>query len=219
MPGATATEEPTLTDIGGGSGDFGGSEDGRGRGGDKGGARAIPQRTYLVGVLAGVAAIVMFFASLASAFIVRKGAAGDWQPIELPRILWFNTLVLLASSATIEKARRCLSEPRLSSFRRWWAFTTALGLSFLTGQLLAWRQLARAGVYLASNPSSSFFYLLTGAHGLHLLGGVVALVYVAVRSWQHSRMTRSTAAEAASIYWHGMDGLWVFLFFLLYLGG
>ena len=217
MPGTTATEELEVTDIGGRGRGFGGSDDGGGRGGN-GGARAVPQRTYLIGILVGVAAILMFFVALASAYIVRKGAAGDWQPIELPRVLWFNTLVLLVSSATIEKARRQLREVGLSSFRGWWAVTTVLGVTFLAGQVLAWRQLARAGVYLATNPSSSFFYVLTGAHGLHLMGGVVALLYVALRSWQHSRMTRSTAAEVTSIYWHCMDGLWVLVFILLQLG-
>jgi len=89
---------------------------------------------------------------------------------------------------------------------------------FLVGQLVAWRQLAAGGIFLATNPASSFFYLLTAAHGLHLLGGIVALFYVPFRAWHRSRITQSTAAELTSIYWHFMDGLWVFLFLLLNLG-
>jgi cytochrome c oxidase subunit 3 len=89
---------------------------------------------------------------------------------------------------------------------------------FLAGQFIAWRQLAREGVFLVTNPSSSFFYVLTAAHGLHLLGGILALVYVSRRNWQRARITQATATDVASIYWHCMDGLWVFLFALLYLG-
>jgi cytochrome c oxidase subunit 3 len=88
----------------------------------------------------------------------------------------------------------------------------------LGGQLIAWRQLAGQGVFLVTNPSSSFFYVLTAAHGLHLVGGILALLYVSQRNWQRSRMSLGTAADVASIYWHFMDGLWVFLLALLYLG-
>ena len=93
-----------------------------------------------------------------------------------------------------------------------------LGVLFLAGQLVAWRQFMHEGVYLATNPSSSFFYLLTAAHGIHLLGGIIALVVVGWRSWENTRVTRSTATEMAAIYWHFMDGLWIFLFLLLMLG-
>jgi len=88
----------------------------------------------------------------------------------------------------------------------------------LAGQVIAWRQLAAQGVFLVTNPSSSFFYVLTAAHGLHLVGGVVALLYVSSRNWRRSRISQVTATDVASIYWHFMDGLWVFLFALLYLG-
>jgi len=90
---------------------------------------------------------------------------------------------------------------------------------FLVGQYLAWRQLAAAGVYVATNPSSSFFYLLTGAHGAHLLGGVLALGYVATRAWlDRAWLRRRAAVEATAIYWHSMDGLWIFVLLLLVVG-
>jgi cytochrome c oxidase subunit 3 len=125
---------------------------------------------------------------------------------------------LLASSVTIEVARRHRHQGDVAGFRRWWAFTTALGALFVAGQLLAWRQLAGQGVFLATNPSSSFFYVLTALHALHLTGGILALFYVAFRRWQRSRITQTIAADLASIYWHFMDGLWLFLLALLYLG-
>ena len=216
MPGTVIEDvEVTHAGQGGGTGMPGGGDDG---GGSGGGLPAIPQRAYFTAISMGLGAILMFFMALTSSYIVRKGLGGDWQALRLPSILWLNTLVLLASSGTIEFARRHLSAGEPAAFRRWWGITTALGGLFLLGQLQAWRQLVAAGVYLASNPSSSFFYLLTAAHGVHLLGGIAALLYVAFRAWRRSRITQSTAAEVTSIYWHFMDGLWVFLFLLLQLG-
>ena len=218
MPG-TVTEEVELIDAGRGDSPppHGGGDDGS----SGGGAAAVPRRAYFTGISLGLAAILMFFMALTSSYIVRKGLGGDWQPVRLPTILWLNTLVLLASSATIEVARRQVAAAALGSFRRWWALTTGLGILFLVGQVQAWRQLAAAGVFLASNPASSFFYVLTAAHGLHLLGGIAALVCVAFRAWPAvagSRITQGTAAELTAIYWHFMDGLWIFLFLLLHLG-
>jgi cytochrome c oxidase subunit 3 len=217
MP-ATLTDELGLLHSGKGGGTrppAGGDDDG---GSGHAGRAGVPRRAYFTGVSLGLAAILMFFMALTSSYIVRKGLGSDWQTVRLPRILWLNTLVLLASSATIEVARRKLAAGATEAFRLWWALTTGLGLVFLLGQVTAWRQLAAAGVYLASNPASSFFYVLTAAHGAHLLGGIVALLYVTFRAWQRSRITQGTAAELTSIYWHFMDGLWVFLFLLLYLG-
>ena len=93
-----------------------------------------------------------------------------------------------------------------------------MGFLFVAGQLVAWRQLAVQGVYIASNQASSFFYIFTGAHGVHLLGGVAALVFVLLRNFEKSQISVSLAAELTSYYWHFMDGLWIFLFVLLYFG-
>ncbi|MGH9742160.1 MAG: cytochrome c oxidase subunit 3, partial [Candidatus Acidiferrum sp.] len=93
-----------------------------------------------------------------------------------------------------------------------------LGVLFLIGQLVAWRQLVDAGFYLASNQASSFFYIFTGLHGLHLLGGICALLFVSFRKFERASVSRAVAAEIVSYYWHFMDGLWIFLFALLYFG-
>lgn len=198
----------------------GGLPPGGNSGGDdgRGSPNSIPRRAYMTGITVTIGAILMFFMALTSAFIVRRGTGTDWQAFGLPRILWANTLVLLASSATLEMARRQLARGATQAFRNLWALTTGLGLLFVVGQLLAWRQLRGAGVYLNSNPSSSFFYLLTAAHGLHLLGGILALLFVAFRSWRRSRTTQAIGAEMAGVYWHFLDGLWVFLLLLLSLG-
>jgi cytochrome c oxidase subunit 3 len=220
---AAATEELELIETGGGGVALppldGGGDDGR-----RWPSPEVSRRAFTTGVQLGLAAIVMFFMSLTSAYIVRKGLGTDWQATEMPRVLWLNTLVLLASSATIELARRrntakpLTAEAREERFSRWWTATIALGILFLVGQLFAWRQLSAAGLFLRTNPSSSFFYVLTAAHGLHLAGGIFALLYVAFRNWKRSRITQETAADLAALYWHFMDGLWLFLFALLTLG-
>ena len=217
MPGIVAEELDLHVErgFGGGNpphGNAGGGDDGRG------GGRSIPRRAYITGITLAVAAIMMFFMALTSSYIVRKGTGTDWQAFGMPRILWANTVILLLSSLTLEMARRQLARGVMSAFRNLWALTTGLGLLFVGGQLMAWHQLRAAGVYLSTNPSSSFFYVFTAAHGLHLLGGIFALLFVAFRSWQRSRTTQAIGAEVAGIYWHFLDGLWVFLLLLLSLG-
>lgn len=182
------------------------------------GAARVPQRTYVTGMTVALGGILMFFAALASACIVRKEfPSSDWQPLVIAhsfgRILWLDTLILLASSVTLLHARRRFLAEDEAGFRHWWGVTAVLGVFFLGGQLLAWRQLFAAGVHLVTNPSSSFFYVFTAAHALHLLGGVVALLAVALRLPR--RLTRATAVEVVGIYWHFMDGIWLLLFLLL----
>lgn len=216
MSGSAILDEIEIVDSGKGGGipPRGGGDDDRS---DGNGRSPFSSRRYFTAISLGLVAIVMFFMALTSAYIVRKGLGGDWQPVRLPSLLWINTAVLLASSVTIEVARRRASG-RLKSFRRWWALTTLLGVAFLAGQVIAWRQLVHAGFYLKSNPANSFFYMLTASHGVHLAGGIIALLYVAFRVWERAKISRDAAAELASIYWHFMDGLWVFLLILLNLG-
>jgi cytochrome c oxidase subunit 3 len=219
MPGAPTIDdfEIIIEDIGGGGGKQppAGGDDGDG---DKRRRPGPPSsRRYYTAVTLGIVSILMFFMALASAFIIRK-ASIDWVPVRLPAVLWANTVILLASSLTMERARRKLAAADLGGFRKLWRATTGLGLLFLIGQLVAWRQLVTQGVYVSTNPASSFFYIFTAAHGLHLLGGVGALLYVLFRAFEKTRLSRTVAAEVTSYYWHFMDGLWVFLLALLYLG-
>lgn len=219
MPGTPVLDDVELIIDDRGKG--GGTSPPAGGDDDAGGGRGTTPpsaRRYYTGISLGLVAILMFFMALASAYIVRKGFGNDWFQVPLPNILWANTGILLASSLTIELARRRLDNGDRSGFRTLWMVTTGFGALFLLGQLLAWRQLAAAGAYLSSNPASSFYYTLTAAHGVHLLGGIAALVYVAARHFERAKVTRAVAAEIASIYWHFMDGLWVFLMALLYLG-
>jgi cytochrome c oxidase subunit III len=176
----------------------------------------VPARTYRTGMWMALVAIVMLFAAFTSAMIVRKGASSDWAAIALPRILYFNTLILLGSSVAFEFSRRALSAGKGRDFKLWLNVTTILGVMFIGGQLIAWRELAMHGVYLSTNPSSSFFYLLTAAHGLHLLGGVGALFYLVLRAPRlASGLKKRVAVDVTAIYWHFMDGLWIYLLLLL----
>ena len=238
-PPKPETHREPGTSVPGGRGRNGGNGLGGlgGYGGGEGGGERVwrtPARAYHTGMWMALAAIVMLFAAFTSALVVRKGMSNDWVRTGLPRILYLNTVVLLASSVTFELARRSLKDRDVSTaaargFTTWLYLTLALGLAFIAGQLLAWHELAVRGVYLATNPSSSFFYLLTAAHGIHLLGGICALAYVVWRapkivgfvvapaSGRHTGATsRATVAlDLTALYWHFMDGLWVYLLVLL----
>lgn len=226
MAGTSTTPdiELIIEDIGGGGGvgrPPGGGDDGDNNSDDNTKRRnpgPPSPRRYYTGIAVGIVSILMFFMALASAFLVRRGTSTDWRPVHLPAILWLNTAILLGSSATLEFARRRLSLFDASGFRKLWTLTTGLGGLFLVGQFIAWRQLAAQGVFIASNPASSFFYIFTAAHALHLFGGIAALLFVSLRKFERAKISLLTASEIVSYYWHFMDALWVFLLALLYLG-
>jgi cytochrome c oxidase subunit 3 len=187
-------------------------------------APASPART---GVWIGIAAITMSFAAYTSALVVRQGAAPDWRHFGLPPILFLNTPLLLASSGTLELGRRRISrEAALGAALgaastpqgvHWLFLTLGLGLLFVAGQVAAWRELAAQGLFLSTDPSSAFFYVLTALHALHLLGGVAALGYVLVRLHGSSARPSQAALGAAALYWHFMGVLWLYLLLVLAL--
>jgi cytochrome c oxidase subunit 3 len=166
-------------------------------------------------------AITMMFAAFTSALVVRKGSSQDWQTFPLPTILYFNTLLLAASSATLEIASRRIatfmggSKTGSGNPATWLYITMFLGLLFVAGQYLAWRDLRAEGLYLATNPSSSFFYLLTAVHALHVLGGLGGLLYV-LRKLSKSILRRNQVVATAR-YWHFMGVLWLYLLLLLWI--
>lgn len=166
-----------------------------------------------------IASICMSFAAFTSALIVRQGAAADWRHITLPSVLFFSTLMLLASSFTLDVARRRIAaymngtEKDASVPKLWLYATLGLGLLFVAGQYMAWLQLRSQGLYLATNPNSSFFYVLTAIHALHVMGGLGGLLRV-IRKFGQSTLRRSTLT-ATSYYWHFMGVLWIYLFVLL----
>jgi cytochrome c oxidase subunit 3 len=172
------------------------------------------------GIWVGLAAITMTFAAFTSALIVRQGAAPDWRHFTLPSVLYLNTLIIFASSVALEIARRRIAvfmsaKTLVANPARWLYVTLFLGFLFVAGQYAAWLQLKSQGLYLATNPSSSFFYVLTAAHAVHLLGGLGGLVRV-ISKLNNGTLRRSTL-DATSYYWHFMDVLWVYLLLLLWI--
>jgi cytochrome c oxidase subunit 3 len=193
-----------------------------------------------IGLGAGAVGIGIFFLARASAYLVRQGSGptldryghevGGWKPLELPQILWLNTALLLVSSVTAELARRQMfHEPALMqewlgmgrpTQRRtlpWIGITLVLGLGFLAGQYAAWMQMNFMGWYVKTNPSSSFFFILTGAHAAHLIGGLTALTWAALATALGRPMeTRQVATDISAWYWHYMGLLWIGILSLMY---
>jgi cytochrome c oxidase subunit III len=201
-------------------------------------------RRARLGLGVGLTGIVMIFVSFTSAYIVRQGLptfdprtntlVHDWLPVRLPGLLLINTCVLLISSVTMALARRQVArEAALAQIASipgvslghenkipWLALTVALGLGFLTGQWIVWRELAASGFYVSTSPSSSFVYLLTGMHGVHLLGGVFALLVAGAASVLRRPLeSRFIVLDVTGWYWHFMAFLWIYVLCLLEFAG
>ncbi len=187
-----------------------------------------PSQKSETGMWVAVSAIGMSFAAFTSAMFVRQDSSTDWQHFQLPHVLYLNTLILIASSVTLEFSRQrfaAISDAAghaaasakilLANGIYWLYLTSALGLLFVLGQLLAWRDLVAQGLFLATNPSSSFFYLFTALHAVHLLGGMGGLFYVLRKLVRNGGVAGTSGLSAFSIYWHFMDLLWVYLLLLL----
>ena len=218
-----------------------------GGGGDGGRSDGSPDyasrlRRARLGLAVAIAPIVMLFVSFTSAYIVRKGLptldektntyVRDWTPVNLPiALLLVNTGLLLCSSIAAELARRQITrQAALDSVGSipgvslgpgkglpWLGITVVLGGGFLTGQWIAWHLLAERGVYLATSASSAFVYLLTATHAVHLLGGMLVLLYAATVSLlQKPVAARRIVVDVTAWYWHFMFLLWVYIFALLW---
>lgn len=197
-------------------------------------------RRARLGMAVAVIGIVMVFVSFTSAYVVRQGMPSfdpranslvhEWFPVPLPRLLLINTFVLLLSSAAMELARRqtgrqvvlaqATAIPGVSLGEEkqipWLALTALLGIIFLAGQWMVWRELAARGYYLATSASSSFVYLLTGVHGVHLLGGIVALLTAFAASLLRRPLdSQFVVQDVTGWYWHFMAILWVYILCLL----
>ncbi len=195
-------------------------------------------RRARMGVFFAIASDLMFFVAIVSTFFVNQSTGhinvynqyvNDWTPTAVPRILWFNTLVLLISSLTMEMARRQmfrehdamdewlgLGKPITRRTIPWLIATIILGLAFLAGQWTAWRQLAAQHVFFRTNQSSHFFYLITGVHAVHLFLGIAILIAAFTGLYLSRQLeTRQIIVDSASWYWHAMGLLWIFLFALL----
>ena len=238
---------PRTSQGGGGRGPTAGWPGDGGGGGGRGGDDNMPSygerlRRYRLGLMLALSSVVMLFVSFTTAYVVRKAGAiwdpasndyvSNWVPLTLPiKILVLNTFVLLLSSFVLEFARQRAAEDvalapivgmpgiRVSASRALpWVWTTiVLGFGFLAGQGYAWRQLRLTNTTFATTISSSFFYMLTGVHAVHLVGGILALLYAGVTTWLHRPPeTRRIVIDVTAWYWHFMGALWIYIFALLY---
>jgi cytochrome c oxidase subunit 3 len=179
---------------------------------------ATPLSVYRTITLWAIVSIVMLFSALTVVVRARWVGSDDWISVPLPHVLYWNTAILLVSSVTIELARLSLRNKESKNCTRWLVATLILGLAFLAGQIVAWRELVNEGLYLASNPGSFFIYVISGTHGLHLAGGIAALAFVAVffNRWSQNAK-QQVAVRVVAIYWHFMDGLWLYVLALLFV--
>jgi cytochrome c oxidase subunit 3 len=174
--------------------------------------RGASRKTSMIGLVVMMSASVMTFAALASALIIRRGMGHDWVKMPLPWILWPNTAVLFASSIVLDTARRLLRGGKRRAFNWLWCAGTLLGAIFLIGQSLAWSEMHKRGMFVASNPSNGFFYALTFTHAAHAIAGLAALIYVMVMALRFRLGPRKrTVVDVSTVFWHFLDVLWLML--------
>jgi cytochrome c oxidase subunit 3 len=217
----TSTKKETSTGIGSGGkfpGPNGKKPGGNGwKGEDKSKSKFSPA-TYRITMWILLAAIVMMFAALSSVYIMSSEE--QRRPVVMPRMFFVSTALILTSSWTFQRAKRSLQREQTSAHTKWLFLTLVLGLGFLISQLVGWQELARAGVYFAGHPRSSFFYLATALHGAHLVGGIGLVLYLVLKSRRLilplvNDEKHSTWTGVVGLYWHAMDGIWLWLLALL----
>jgi len=177
------------------------------RGGE--GRREFPFAAGRVGLLLFLTTASILFLMLVSAYMVRQGLP-DWRSLPLPKILGGNTVLLLLSSGAFEWARRSSRRRELQSTRVLLLVAGVLAVLFLVGQLFAWRQLSAAGYLLSTHPASSFFYLMTAFHGLHVFGGLVAWGWTTIQTWRQGATAQTQGrTELCAFYWHFLLLIWL----------
>ncbi|RWK66054.1 cytochrome c oxidase subunit 3 [Mesorhizobium sp.] len=171
--------------------------------------------TAKIGLGVFLAVVGCLFALFTSAYLMRM-ALSDWQALPLPRVLWFNTGVLVLSSIALQCASVAARRGQIDTVRLGLVTAGLTALAFLVGQLVAWRELTADGYLLTANPANSFFYLITGMHGLHILGGLVALSRTTAGAWNGAPPERlRLSVELCAMYWHFLLFVWLAIFALL----
>ena len=161
--------------------------------------------------------VVMIFASLTSAYIVRQ-AEGNWVVFELPNLLTITSGIILLSSVSMHYTYLMAKKDNLDQVKVGIVITFVLGVAFLIGQLYAWGDLVNNNVFFVGNPSGSFLYVLTGLHGLHLVSGIIFLIIVLISTFKYQVHSKNLAQiQMCATYWHFLGGLWIYLFVFLLL--
>jgi cytochrome c oxidase subunit 3 len=165
----------------------------------------------------GLASIVMMFAGLSSAYIVKRSQA-NWLTFDLPLIFWYSTAVIIISSITIMASRKAFISRDMQAYKKWLIITTLLGIAFVFMQYIGFKQLWHNGITLSKNVSFSFLYILVGLHAVHVIGGVIALIIMWVRSINPKINTyNKIPVELMNTYWQFVDLLWIYLLIFLLL--
>lgn len=160
----------------------------------------------------GLGSIIMMFAGLTSAYVV-KGSQPAWLTVEMPRIFYYSTAAILASSLTIQLALKAFKERNMKQYRRLISVTAILGLAFITMQIIGFNALWNSGVNMKGSGAGQFLYIIFGLHVLHVLGGVIALLVIFIKAYRSRvRNYNPVTIELASTYWHFVDLLWIYLF-------
>ena len=171
-----------------------------------------------IGLGAFLAVVGSLFALFISAYFMREHLAADWRSVPVPNLLWLNTGMLILSSVAMQLAQVAARQGEMNGVRTGLVAGGLSAVAFLVGQILAWQQLNAAGHFLASNPADAFFYLLTGLHGLHVLGGLVALGRTGEKVWRGFELDQvRSSVELCAIYWHFLLLVWLVLFGVLTL--
>jgi cytochrome c oxidase subunit 3 len=172
--------------------------------------------TKLIALMALLAVVTSFFALIMSAYSLRM-EVGDWVPMTEPQLLWMNTLMLMVASGVFQWTRNAAVNGQEGKLKPGLLITGVLTLGFVLGQFVAWQQLQNSGQFITSNPSNAFFYFMTGAHAVHILGGLYvwgrATIKVVLGTGEAADIRRSI--ELCTIYWHFLLLVWLILFGLL----
>jgi len=166
-----------------------------------------------------IASIIMMFAGLTSAFIVKSGQA-NWQEVQTPKLFWYSTAVILISSITIQASLRAFKQRSMAQFRTLFLTTLALGIIFVVLQWQGFQWLWQHGVRFEGAGEGQFLYIIFGLHAIHVIGGLIALIVLAAKQYfSKTRSYNTTPIEIMSTYWHFVDLLWIYLFvFFLLIG-
>ena len=163
----------------------------------------------------GIGSIVMMFAGLTSAYIVKRNQA-NWQTFELPVAFWYSTIIIIISSATVHLSAKAFKERLMAKYRRLLMATMILGVLFVVTQYIGFNDLWKSGLTLQVNVSYSFLYVIVGLHALHVIGGVIALIVMSLNAFSSKKRNYSIVpVQLICTYWHFVDLLWIYLLVFL----
>ncbi len=164
-----------------------------------------------------IGSMIMLFAGFTSAYLVHM-SKGNWVYFNVPKAFWYSTAVILLSSFALTRARAAIQNRELKKYRNWLTLTTVLGLGFIALQYAGFNELAAENIRVSGKPSESLFYIIPLVHGLHVLGGIVALIILTLRSYfKKGSYFSSVPVEVVGTYWHFVDFIWVYLFIFFIL--